>query len=109
MTCEALSTLFQRAGLPKPREFLGGKLELPCILLLAPKDTPIGSDDGTVANRRQIRVELYTTRVDQKMEAAIRAVLDGDELAYTVERVPLPEERMHETIFEFELIEVRDT
>lgn len=103
MTQAEICTVLESSGVPVAK----GPHALPYIVFLVPKDTPLSSDWETVADWHLVRAELYSRKADPDLESRVKAALDGAGVIYTAERVPLPEERMHMTVFEFEEIEVR--
>lgn len=81
-------------------------LSLPHVVIKVPRDRGLGGDLSRLADWHMVRLELWSRRADLAAEGSIRRVLDRIGADYTLERVPLPEQGLHETVFEFEAIEV---
>lgn len=108
MTYADVESLLKSTGIPVYRDdTAGAAVKTPYLVYLAPSDTPVAADIEVMADWHQFRVELYTRRFSPSDELKVRAALNATGIVYTVSRV-IPEERLYETIFEFEGIEVRD-
>lgn len=108
MSQAELYRLALESGLPVFRDWADtpGPLALPHVVLRAPRDRGLGGDLVRLADWHLIRLELWSRRADLEAEGKLRRVLDRAGLDYTLERVPVPEQGLHETVFEFEAIEV---
>lgn len=109
MTAQELRDILEETGLPVYRDDTDGRVRMPYLVYLLPKDIPLASDHEVLADWHTVRVELYTARPDTAAEKAVRAALEAHSVFCGAERVPLGDQRMHMTIFEFQIIEVRDT
>lgn len=66
-----------------------------------------GADDSSPIAHREITVELYAEKIDLRMERRIEAELDALGVGYSTERVWISDEKMFETIYDFEMEEKR--
>ena len=79
---------------------------LPWIVWLERREN-YGADDSNLIAHREITVELYAEKIDLRMERRIEAELDALGVDYSTERIWLSDEKMFETIYNFELEEKR--
>lgn len=109
MSQEELYRLLTESGLPVYRDCADTPkpLRLPQLVMFVPRDRALGGDLCRLADWHQVRLELYSRRVDLAAERRVRQVLDRAGISYTLDRVPILEQSLHETIFEFEVIEVQ--
>ena len=110
MSQEELYRLLTESGLPVCRDWTDTSmpLQLPHLVMFVSRDRPLGGDLCRLADWHLVRLELYSRRVDLAAERQVRQVLDRAGISYTLDRVPIPEQSLHEAIFEFEIIEVQE-
>lgn len=108
MTRRELSDALEATGYPVFRNETGGRVRLPYLVYQMLKDTPLTADHEVLADWHKVRVELYTALPDGAAERRVRGALEACGIYCDIERVPIPEDRLHMSIFEFETIEVRD-
>ena len=101
-----IQALLERTGAKvNPVRFLKPP-PLPWIVWLE-RSNNYGTDHSNPIMHREITVELYADVIDLRMERRIEAELDALGVDYGIERIWLSDEKMYETIYNFELEEKR--
>ena len=100
-----IQALLERTGAKvNPSRFL--KATLPRIVWFE-RSNSYGTDYSNPIMHREITVELYADVIDLRIERRIEAKLDALGVDYGTERIWLSDEKMFETIYNFELEEKR--
>ena len=101
-----IQALLERTGVKvNPTRFL--KPVLPRIVWFEHTNN-YGADFSSPIAHREITVELYAEKIDLRAERRIAAELDALGVDYSVERVWVSDEKLHETIYNFEMEEKRN-
>ena len=101
-----IQAILERTGVKvNPARFL--KPVLPRIVWFE-RTNSYGADFSNPIAHRDITVELYAEKIDLRVERRIAAELDALGVDYSTERIWLSDEKMFETIYNFELEEKRN-
>ena len=101
MTYAEVKTMLASSGLPVAYRAFESITNPPFIIWMSDADNNFAADGKVFFSAHQIRIELYTTKVDVESETALENALS--EHFYTKERIYIDEEKMYETIYELEV------
>ncbi|MBQ7547873.1 MAG: hypothetical protein IJT41_13030 [Clostridia bacterium] len=101
-----IQAILERTGVKvNPTRFL--KPMLPRIVWFE-RTNCYGADFSNPIAHRDITVELYAEKIDLRVERRIAAELDALGVDYSTERIWVSDEKLFETIYNFELEEKRN-
>lgn len=107
MTDQDVYALLSGTGIYTAREQLKAPRQPPYAVYLVAMSEPIASDHVTVGRINSYRVELYTGGKDCAAEKQIEDALSGAGIIFSRDETTLSEHALHETIYAFDLIEVK--
>ncbi|WNX85253.1 hypothetical protein RWV98_02965 [Agathobaculum sp. NTUH-O15-33] len=107
MTEKKIRELLESTGITTGRGHFTTPKKLPYMVYMVSDSPPVASDYETVGRMPHYRVEFYATRKDEKAERKIEQALEGAGVVLEKYEVEIPEQRMIETIYEFDTLEVK--
>lgn len=107
MTDQALYELLMGTGISTARTEFKGHVKPPYLVYLTPQSPPIASDHVTVGRMAHYRVEFYNTHKDMDSENKIETALEDAGIVFEKYEVNITEQKLLETIYEFDIVEVK--
>ena len=106
MTHAQISTMIQSIGLPFAYyQFPDDTPQAPpFICFFYPDNNDVIADNTNYQKIEHLAIELYTDDKDFSLEQEIEAVLNANGLVFSRDEQSLDSERMHETIYETDVI-----
>lgn len=110
MTHAQIATMIQSIGLPFAYyQFPNDTPQSPpFICFLYPDNNDVIADNTNYQKIERLVIELYTDDKDFLLEQAVEAVLNANGLVFSRDEEFLDSERMHETIYETNVIITED-
>lgn len=106
MSYEDISRMIESIGLPYAYYQFpqGTRKKPPFICFLYPQDNDFIADNMNYVKVEQLTIELYQETFDDTVEAQVEAVLQGNGMVWTKDRVPIDTEKLYETIYTMEVL-----
>ena len=106
MTHEQVATMIRSIGIPFAYyQFPNDTPQSPpFICFFYPDNNDVIADNTNYAKIERLVIELYTDDKDFSLEQEIEAVLNANGLVFSRDEQSLDSERMHETIYETDVI-----
>lgn len=79
-------------------------IQPPFICFFYDRSNDMVADDSNYVRIEHLYIELYTDEKDFELEKRLETVLNDNDLVFTREETFLDGERMHETIYQTEII-----
>lgn len=111
MTSQEVNTMIESVGIPTAYyQFADGTEQAPpFICFFYGNSNDFSADNVNYTRVERLFIELYTDEKDFTLERRIESILNEHELFFVRSETYIDDERMHETIYETELIlEVND-
>lgn len=106
MTPQQVNTMLESVGIPTAYyQFADGTgQQPPFICFFYGNSNDFGADNVNYTRIERLYIELYTDAKDFELEHSIESVLAENDLFFVRSETVIDEERLHETIYETELI-----
>jgi len=104
MQLTELYTKLKSIGLPIAYQRFQKAQALPFIVYYRQGNADVIADNVNYHGSDNVIVEFYSTQKDTVNEAKIEKVLKDNEIVYTVNEIYIDDDKMHETIYEFQII-----
>ena len=103
MTHEELEELLIPSGLPVAFHHFDAPPSGAFLVYLDDGENPFFADNRTYSSARGYRVELYSAVDPESERNTVAAILDANDIPYTVDSTYVESERLFEIIFEIEV------
>lgn len=106
MTPQEVNGMIESVGIPAAYyQFADGTGQgTPFLCFFYGNSNDFGADNANYVRVERLYIELYTDVKDFELERRIESILSSYELFFVRSETYIDEERMHETIYETELI-----
>lgn len=104
MTLKEIAALIASTKLPWSYSHFVKTPAPPYVVYYYPGETDVHADDSNYVNKRQLNVELFTTKKDPETEAAVEDALRGAGLTWYKQTDFLSDEKLYQTTYEMEVI-----
>lgn len=106
MTPSQVKTMIEAVGIPSAYYQFAENTgqEPPFICYFFDRSNDMIADNTNYVRVEHLYIELYTDAKDFELEARVENILNDNELVFSREETNLDSERMHETIYQTEII-----
>ena len=106
MTYDEIVSMLEETRLPYAYDhFAEGESPAPPFLIfLFPSSSNFSADGRVYQKIDEFHLELYTDKKDPVAEAGLEAILDAHGFFYNKTEVWIPEEKLYEVLYSFEVI-----
>lgn len=106
MSYEEIVAMLKEAGLPLAYDHFseGESPDPPFLIFLFPSSDNFSADGRVYQKIDSLHVELYTDKKDPVLESNVEHVLDAHEYFYDKTEIWIPEERLYEVLYSFEVV-----
>lgn len=104
MTLEKLYSILKATGYPVAYSHFEVKTSLPFITYLVNGSSNFFADNKVYKKIENIKIELYTSKKDLKVEKKLEELLDENEIPYECSEEWIDKERVFQKIYEVEMI-----
>ncbi len=110
MTVENLAEMLQETGIPFAYDHFaeGESPDPPFLCFLLPTSDHFAADGKVYFRINQVRIELYIDKKDPAVEKQVEDVLERHGIVYSRNECWIPEERLYEVAYSFEVPEAEE-
>lgn len=104
MTLQEIATMVASFNLPWRYSHFSETPAPPYVVYYFPAENDVFADNSNFVNKRQLFIELFTTKKDGTTEASIESTLKSKGLTWYKQTDFLNDEQLYQTTYEMEVI-----
>lgn len=104
MTLQEIATMVASFNLPWRYSHFSQTPAPPYVVYYFPAENDVFADNSNFVNKRQLFIELFTTKKDGTTEASIESTLKSKGLTWYKQTDFLNDEQLYQTTYEMEVI-----
>ena len=104
MTLQEIATMVASFNLPWRYSHFSQTPAPPYVVYYFPAENDVFADNSNFVNKRQLFIELFTTKKDGTTEASIESTLKSKGLTWYKQTDFLSDEELYQTTYEMEVI-----